>query len=81
MNPENVSIITGENTKRAEAKKPEMRFLDAINPNWPTIAVHTENKKILIQRTVDRKSPFAGVNKLKVKGKKGGNSVTGVIET
>jgi hypothetical protein len=79
MNPENVSIITGENTKRAEAKNPDNRFLEAIKLNWLIIKVQTENKKILIHLVDSRKFPLAGVNKLKVNGKKGGNSVTGVI--
>jgi len=80
INPENVSIITGEKAKRADATIPEKIFLEALNPNCPTIIVHTENNKILIHLTVKRKFPFMGVNKLNIKGKKGGNSVASVME-
>ena len=33
MKPENVSIITGEKAKRAEAKIPERIFFEALNPS------------------------------------------------
>ncbi len=79
MNPENVSIITGEKANRADANIPGNKFLEALNPNPPIIKVLTEKNIILIHLTVTRKSPFIGVNKPKVKGKNGGNSVTGVI--
>jgi len=79
MNPENVSTITGDTAKRKDEKKPASRLLDALNPKRPIIKVLSEKEMILIHLAVERKFPLTVVNILKVKGKNGGNSVTGVI--
>jgi len=80
MNPENVSTITGDSAKRKDEKKPANRLLDALNPNRPTKKVLSEKEMMLIHLAVERKFPLTVVNVLKVKGKNGGNSVTGVTD-
>ncbi len=80
MKPEKVSTISGETARIIEAIRLSMRLSKARKLSNPTVKILIENSTMSNHLAVRMKSPLTGVKRLRIKGKSGGNSVTGVIE-